>query len=110
MAERIARRERTTPTPDVNAIESSVMVYVEQFGEQKEERRALKIHKFVTEPAYVRANAGVTKQTAPYEALRIDVAITFPCYKEEIDETVKHVTQRVAEILQEEMTAYGVGG
>ena len=109
MVER-ARRERSGETaPDVQVVTSTVSVYTERFGEKTEQVEPIQIHKFVTDPAYVRINAGVTKQTAPYEALRIDVAVSMPCYREQINEMQEYVAGVVAERLQQELDAY-MGG
>lgn len=107
----VRRVRRATTTPEVQSHEEVVNVYRTVVGaspdEMGEERReVLAVRKFSTEPAYVRVSAGVTKKTAPYEALRIDVSISVPCYMEEIDEVYGQVSDMVASRLELEVNEY----
>lgn len=63
---------------------------------------------FQTDPAYVRVAHGVTKSIGDYESLRVDVAITMPCYKEQLDEVASQVGDRVALMMERELDAYGL--
>ena len=63
---------------------------------------------FDTEPAYVRISHGVTKSIGDYESLRIDVSLSVPCYKEQIDQIARDCGERVAIMLEDELDAYGV--
>lgn len=76
--------------------------------EQEPEQRDSVIHKFETEPAYVRVQAGVTKSLGAntYEFLRLDVSISMPCYKEEVDQTFEEVAERVSVLLDQEVVNY----
>ncbi len=47
------------------------------------------MHRFETEPAVVRMQYGVTMNLGNYESVRIDVGISVPCYKEQIEETAE---------------------
>lgn len=88
--------------------ESSVMVTVTPFkgAKVKQKSEKMTVHRFVTEPAYVRVSAGVTKNTGDYESLRVDVAVTCPCYKEEVDDTVDRLSEYVADRLDREIAEY----
>lgn len=64
------------------------------------------VFKFETDPAYVRVSAGVTRQIRDYESLRVDVAISMPCYKEQVQDTFNEVRERVADFLEQEVNEY----
>ena len=61
---------------------------------------------FHVEPAYVRVSAGRTKNMGNYESLRVDVAITVPCYRETIDDTFDRVGDEVESMLDYEVSRY----
>jgi hypothetical protein len=75
-------------------------------GVAEEKRTVLEVRKFETDPAFVRVNAGVTKNLGNYESLRVDVSITAPCYVEEIDKVQKAIAEKVATMLDEEVETY----
>lgn len=77
-------------------------------GDVKEKAKELEVEKFVTEPAYVRVGAGVTRSPVQFESIRIDVAITYPCYKEQVEEVFPRVAEMVNKYLDEEMENYGI--
>lgn len=95
-----ARREVTTTEEAVLTVTSSGV------GVADEKRKVIEVRKFATEPAYVRVNAGVTKNLGNYESLRVDVAITVPCYSEEIEKVQKRAAALVADMLDEEVEQY----
>lgn len=72
----------------------------------KVKEKTIEVHKFITDPAHVRIAAGVTKSTGNYESMRIDVSVTLPCYKEQVDDTINHLSAYVAEKLDAEITEY----
>lgn len=74
--------------------------------EDSSDSDTISVRKFATEPAYVRASAGVTKNMGNYESLRIDVAYTVPCYAEEMDSVFSVVAEKVAVLLGEEIEKY----
>ena len=63
---------------------------------------------FETEPAYIRVSHGVTKSIGDFESLRVDVAITLPCYKETIEDLVDDLGDRVGLMLERELDEYGI--
>jgi hypothetical protein len=66
----------------------------------------IEVEQFEVEPAYVRAGAGVTRNLGDYESLRVDVSITIPCYKEDIERTYDVAADMVAAYLQDEVDKY----
>lgn len=79
-------------------------------ADEKEKVIELAVEQFVTDVAFVRVNAGVTKNQGNYESLRIDVSITYPCYKEQVAEVFPRVAEMVAGYLDSELDNYGMGG
>jgi hypothetical protein len=106
MATGRVRRSRAVDTEHIE--ESKVTVTVQPFGKEAEAKQeVIEVHKFITEPAYVRVSAGVTKSTGNYESLRIDVSYTIPCYKEQIsDKFYAAISDAVAERLDSEINQY----
>lgn len=108
------KRTRRPALPEVQSHEEVVTVHKTVVGSSPDEmgeetREVMSVRKFSTEPAYVRVTAGVTKKTAPYEGLRIDVSISVPCYVEEIPDVYGQVSDMVAERLDFEVNEY-LGG
>lgn len=102
MTERVRRtRQNTQQTHDevLNVMSSS-------FGVEEHKRTVLAVRRFASEPAYVRVNAGSTKNLGNYESLRVDVSITVPCYPEEIDDVFPRVADEVAALLDDELKKY----
>lgn len=100
------KRSRRSRSSKVSA-EKTTRVMAEQGG--KDDKTVLRdeedreVHRFGTDPAYVRVSAGQTISTGNYESLRVDVAITMPCYKENVDETFENVAEDVANKLSSEV-------
>jgi hypothetical protein len=107
MVQRVERTRSTRPRENIEATEEAVVtVMASGVGIEEERRKPLKVSKFVTEPAYVRVSAGVTKSTGNYESLRVDIAVTVPCYTEEIEKVQKRTADMVSEMLDAEVRAY----
>ena len=94
-------RASTTVTHD-----SLLVVVASGVGVESEKRKVLEVRKFETDPAFVRINAGVTKNLGNYESLRVDVALTVPCYVEEMEQVQKRTAEIVARMLDEEVEEY----
>ncbi len=86
--------------------QATINVTASGFGVDKNETKTISVVKFESEPAYVRANAGVTKSTGNYESLRVDISVSLPCYPEEVDEVLERVCDYVAVKLQSELDKY----
>ena len=101
----VARRTRTRK--DVGRVEESLLVVTASgVGVDEEKRKAIEVRKLETDPAFVRVNAGVTKNLGNYESLRVDVSLTVPCYVEEIEAVQKRTAGLVADMLDTEVEQY----
>lgn len=75
------------------------------FGVMESETRDIEIQKFQTHPAYVRVGYGLTLNLGNYEAARLDVSVSVPCYQEEIPIVYANVRNRVEELIIAEKEA-----
>jgi hypothetical protein len=96
-------------------VESLVLVhrqFVDKDGEGdiEEEEKPLAVHKFVTEPALVRFEVGVTKNMGNYESARVTVGVTVPCYREEISEAYAYARSWAGKIISKEQEALETKG
>lgn len=102
-------RRRAAPIEKVGAEEvRRVTITLGQSGNTTDEKETIEtdVHMFITEPAYVRINAGVTKNMGNFESLRVDVSISTPCYREVIDEVFDSMAVKVASLLDNEVDEY----
>jgi len=102
----IRQRQKSKPKIFDKAGKILVTVTTSHYDDDEgevEETEEVWVEKFDTEPAYVRAETGVTKNLGNYESLRVSVAITVPCYKERIDPTYEWASGKVATLLAEEV-------
>ena len=99
----VKRRSRRKETV---VAESRLTVRVTSVGEEEESKETISVQKFETDPAYVRVNAGTTKNLGDYESLRVDVSVSVPCYKEEIDDMIPIVADIVAGHLEAEVDKF----
>lgn len=107
----MARRTQRDTKPESTTVGGKISVTVnsgEGLGDPVEEH--LEVHKFEVEPAYVTVGAGVTKNLGDYESLRVDVRVSIPCYRENLESVYGLVSEFVAAKLQEEVDAYTGGG
>ena len=87
-------------TKDVVLVSSSRIV------DGHKEEYDLEVQKFVTDPAFVRVSAGQTRQIVEFESVRVDIAVTIPCYKEEVEDVIAEATEMVADRLEKELDFY----
>lgn len=108
MATAPARRTRSRAAqPDVQTEETKVLVTTSLNKDDPQEREeVIEVHQFVTTPAQVKVSAGMTVSIAKFEFLRVDVAVTMPCYKEEIEEAIPLVADIVSAHLTAELNNY----
>lgn len=52
----------------------------------KDEDLQVKVKLFATQPAQIKYSIGGTVNIGNFESVRVDVSISVPCYREEIDE------------------------
>jgi hypothetical protein len=100
------RRRRGEVKPDLMSAEETVHITSIYGGEERNRQEKLSVRKFMVEPAYVRVNAGMTKNMGNYESLRLDVSISMPCYPEEVDKVFVVVADKVSVFLEEELKQY----
>lgn len=87
----------------------SEMVISREFRDQgkvvdeEQEEKVLRIHKFVTIPAMVTVRYGLTMNLGNYESARVDVEVTVPCYKEELEEGYAEAVTFVEEKINKEV-------
>jgi hypothetical protein len=110
-AKQPARRARKrAPKPEKLAVEDSKRISIElrQGKDTTEENETIEkdVHLFITDPAYIRVNAGVTKNMGNFESLRVDVSITMPCYREAVEEVFEVLSDKVATLLDNEVDQY----
>ena len=93
---------------DEKIVESTVLVR-RQIGDKdaaiEEEEKAIEVHKFITEPAKIHFEVGVTMNMGNYESARINVGVTVPCYQEELGEAYKYARGWVERIIAKEKAA-----
>ena len=114
----VERGQRRIRKPDVIVEQGKVKVTATIINKESTNTEDVKdsiteVVIFKTEPAYVRVSAGKTCNLGNYESLRVDVAITMPCYVEEVVDTQKKVADMVAAMLETELSSYlgaGDGG
>jgi hypothetical protein len=70
---------------------------------ETEDRSLLAVHRFVTEPAKVGLELGLTVNLDHFEFARINVRVSMPCYKEEIDDTYRYAQSWAKSRLQLEV-------
>lgn len=104
----VDRVRRSRPRTQVAVHDTVLKVMSSGFGTNEEDQRVIDVRKFESEPAYVRVNAGATRNTGQYESFRVDVSISIPCYPEEIDEVVGRVADQVSSYLDQELEKYGL--
>lgn len=105
---RRTKKDEVQTAEEIVTVRSSIAQRSSEERVEHEKLHTIKVRKFVTEPAYVRVNAGVTKNMGNYESLRLDVSLSVPCYVEEMGEVVEGISGRVSEYLEEELDRYGV--
>jgi hypothetical protein len=70
--------------------------------ESTAEEEMLAVHRFVTEPAKVSVAVGLTINLGNWESAKINIQLTMPCYKEEVEETAKFVQSWVEKKIEHE--------
>ena len=88
------------------AADTTLTVRVTSVGGEEESKETISVQKFETDPAYVRVNAGVTKNLGDYESLRVDVSISAPCYKEEVEDVIPIVGDIVSDHLDKQIALF----
>lgn len=84
---------------DLQKKEGKLKVSRTVFGKEEVTDEVLDVQSFQTTPATISVKAGATVNLKNYESGRIDIMVSIPCYKEEIDD----VFPRVKEFVDEKM-------
>lgn len=63
--------------------------------ESSDKMELVSVQKFVTEPAKVSVDYGLTLSLGNYETARVGVAVTVPCYFEELDHAYRWASKWV---------------
>jgi hypothetical protein len=71
---------------------------------ETEDRSLIAVHRFITEPANVGVEAGITLNLGHFEFARLNVSVSMPCYKEEVDATYRYAQSWAKSRLQLEVT------
>lgn len=98
------RSKKTKATTQSATSSKKVMVSI--YGADEDDKEEREVLQFESDPAYVKVNAGVTKNLGNYESLRVDVSISVPCYVEVVQETFDAVAEQVSELLADEVDNY----
>jgi hypothetical protein len=75
-----------TQKPTVAVVNRQFFNGKDPVGEAETKNEELKVSCFVTEPAKVSVEMGLTVNLGNYESARIGVSVVVPCYREEIDD------------------------
>ena len=85
--------------PDVKVQEQPSQLYVSKsFGKAAPEGgdpEVIAIHRFLTEPAKVEVAMGLTLNLGNYESARVEVRVSVPVYREEINDAFAYVKKYV---------------
>lgn len=73
-------------------------------GEAQQTDETVAVHRFVTEPARVSVEMGMTVNLSNYESARIAVALHVPCYFEEHEQAYEYAKNWVEKRCLEEAT------
>ncbi len=105
---------KKTPESDSasTTVRSTSAVVSRQYFEGKEpssemdtKNEQVKVSVFVTEPAKVSVSQGLTLNLGNYESARIEVSVSVPCYKEEVDDAYKYALNWVESRLSNEVVS-----
>jgi hypothetical protein len=90
-------------------VQSSQVIVTSQFLRKGEAQGAplvkdelIRVHKYVTEPARVTVEYGMTLSLGNYESARLGVAVSIPCYFEEMDTAYKFASKWAEERINSE--------
>lgn len=100
------RKRKRVKADKVSGQAKKLIRYKLPFSDEEEEEVEVETMVFDTDPAYVRVNAGVTKNLGNYESLRVDVSLSIPCPPEVVDDVFVNVADKVADLLDSEVQKY----
>jgi len=105
-----ASKPEATDTASTTSAESKVTVskqYTESGIVVSDETSSdtIEVHKFVTSPASVSINLGVTKNIGDYNSVKLGVIVSVPAYKEEIDDAEAAASALANKYLKQQIEA-----
>lgn len=103
---KLLRRQKTTSVESGKILVNRSVLRSGKIVSEEEVQEKLAVNKFETDPAYVRVALGKTCNLGQYESFRIDIAITAPCYVEEILAVQKSTSSLVSDLLADELKLY----
>jgi hypothetical protein len=78
-------------------------------AEEGYEEKKLAVRRFVTNPARVKIDRGVTINLGNYESARVDVGVDIPCYVEQLREGFIEADKLVKQYLSEAVAGFPTG-
>lgn len=66
----------------------------------------LEVREFKVDPAYISVNHGRTVNIGNFESVRVDVRVSIPCYKEEVNEAILYADNTSSDCLQDIVADY----
>ena len=109
---RTRKKAAATVPPATMTVQSRILTKDAESEEEEvlvDEYEEVEVQVFHTEPAFVKASAGVTKSLRQFESLRVDVSMTLPCYTEKADEAFDYAAGWVSDRLYDEVDNYFKG-
>ena len=97
------RRQRIVATNSTIQVLTQFFKKSRKITKQEASQNTIEIHRFVTEPAYVRVGSGMTINLGGFQFARVDVSVNLPCYKEELDKGYEFALNMVSEKLSEKV-------
>lgn len=95
-----------TQAPPQTSVRATTAVVTRSFGKIgaiEASDQKLEVRGFVTEPATVEIGYGLTLNIGNYESARVDVKVSVPCYREEINEAYDFAKKWAEERVQAEV-------
>lgn len=93
------------PAPKITEHPSKLFV-TKTFGKgvpEEGDPEVIAVHRFLTEPAQVQVGMGLTLNLGNYESARIDIRLSVPVYREEINDAYEFVRQYVEKRMDKEV-------
>ena len=87
---------------DVNIFVARTLKMGRQVVLEDENEEAVAVHLFQTEPAGIRIGKDMTINMGKFQSCRLDVAVTMPCYAEQVPEMYDLVDRMVEDRMMEE--------
>jgi len=107
------QQQQTPPKPDPIGLSEKVYpstmfvskTFKDSSGNESTEQNdsIMEVRRFLTEPAKVSFEAGLTLNIGNYESARVAVCVVLPCYTEEVDDAYQYAKDWVSDRLGKEV-------